>query len=80
MTTLPQLWKRLKKGAPSTPTSPSFVVYLLSCNVGELVTITAAMLMRLPVILRPVHILWLNLVTDAFRHWLLDLNLVNLMP
>ncbi|MGB4391946.1 MAG: cation-translocating P-type ATPase, partial [Bacillota bacterium] len=43
-----------------------FVVYLLSCNVGELVTITAAMLMRLPVILRPVHILWLNLVTDSF--------------
>ncbi len=43
-----------------------FVVYLLSCNMGEIVTITAAMLMRLPVILRPVHILWLNLVTDSF--------------
>ncbi len=43
-----------------------FVVYLLSCNMGEIVTITVAMLMRLPVILRPVHILWLNLVTDSF--------------
>jgi Ca2+-transporting ATPase len=42
-----------------------FVVYLLSCNVGEILTITAAMLLRLPVILRPVHILWLNLVTDS---------------
>jgi Ca2+-transporting ATPase len=43
-----------------------FVVYLLSCNMGEIVAISVAMLLRLPVILRPAHILWLNLVTDSF--------------
>ncbi|HHW19402.1 MAG TPA: cation-translocating P-type ATPase [Firmicutes bacterium] len=43
-----------------------FVVYLLSCNMGEIVAITGSMLMRLPLILQPVQILWLNLVTDGF--------------
>lgn len=58
--------KAIEEGRTIYSNIAKFVVYLLSCNVGELVTITAAMLLRLPVILRPVHILWLNLVTDSF--------------
>ncbi|MGE5484852.1 MAG: cation-translocating P-type ATPase [Ignavibacteriales bacterium] len=42
-----------------------FVVYLLSCNVGEVLTIFASMVANLPIPLRPVHLLWLNLVTDS---------------
>ena len=42
-----------------------FVVYLLSCNVGEILTIFAGMVANLPIPLRPVHLLWLNLVTDS---------------
>ncbi|WP_440059572.1 cation-translocating P-type ATPase [Thermogladius sp. 4427co] len=40
--------------------------YLLSCNLGEVATVFGAELAGLPYILEPVHILWVNLVTDSF--------------
>ena len=40
--------------------------YLLSCNIGEILVLFLAMVFNLPVPLIPVHILWVNLVTDSF--------------
>lgn len=42
-----------------------FVFYLISCNVGEILIIFASMLIGLPLPLLPIHLLWLNLVTDG---------------
>jgi len=42
-----------------------FVYFLLACNVGEILIIFAAMLMGMPIPLRPVQLLWLNLVSDG---------------
>jgi Ca2+-transporting ATPase len=42
-----------------------FVFFLLSCNVGEVLIVFAAMVAGLPLPLRPIHLLWLNLVTDS---------------
>jgi Ca2+-transporting ATPase len=42
-----------------------FVYFLLACNVGELLIIFGAMLSGLPIPLKPVQLLWLNLVSDG---------------
>ncbi|MEI6863124.1 MAG: cation-translocating P-type ATPase, partial [Candidatus Omnitrophota bacterium] len=42
-----------------------FVHYLLSCNAGEILVMFTASLIGLPVPLLPIHILWVNLVTDG---------------
>ncbi len=42
------------------------VQFLLSCNIGEIAVILAAIMIGLPTPLRPIHILWINLVTDSF--------------
>ncbi|MCA8921862.1 MAG: cation-transporting P-type ATPase [Planctomycetes bacterium] len=43
-----------------------FVLYLLSCNLAEIMVIAGASLVGLPLPLLPLQILFLNLVTDVF--------------
>ncbi len=42
-----------------------FIRYLLSCNVGEVLTMFVGMLLSFPVVLLPIQILWVNLATDG---------------
>ncbi|MBE0619885.1 MAG: HAD-IC family P-type ATPase, partial [Burkholderiales bacterium] len=42
-----------------------FVYFLLACNVGEILIIFVSMLLGMPLPLRPVQLLWLNLVSDG---------------
>ena len=39
--------------------------FLLSCNIGEIVALFLAVILRAPLPLLPIHILWVNLVTDS---------------
>ncbi len=43
-----------------------FVFFLMSCNVGEILIIFVSMLFNWPIPLLPIHLLWVNLLTDAF--------------
>ncbi len=39
--------------------------FLISCNIGEIVTLFFATILNYPMPLLPIHILWVNLVTDS---------------
>lgn len=41
------------------------IVFLLSCNIGEIISLFFAILFGWPAPLRPVHLLWVNLITDS---------------
>ncbi|MBN2357218.1 cation-transporting P-type ATPase [candidate division KSB1 bacterium] len=43
-----------------------FVVYLLSCNISEIIVVAVASFIKAPMPLLPLQILFLNLVTDIF--------------
>ena len=43
-----------------------FVYFLLSCNIGEILIIFSAILLNWDIPLLPIHLLWVNLLTDAF--------------
>lgn len=41
------------------------ILFLLCCNLSEVFTVLFALLFRLPAILLPLQILWINLITDV---------------
>jgi P-type Ca2+ transporter type 2C len=42
------------------------IFFLLSCNFGEILLVVGVLLLSLPMPLGPLHLLWLNLITDSF--------------
>lgn len=57
--------KAVREGRRLYENIRKFIKYTMGSNTGEIVTIVLAPLIGLPIPIKPVHILWINLVTDG---------------
>ncbi|MDD5650136.1 MAG: HAD-IC family P-type ATPase [Candidatus Nanoarchaeia archaeon] len=57
--------KAVKEGRRIFDNIKKFINYILSSNLGELLTILISVFLNFPLILLPLQILWINLVTDG---------------
>jgi Ca2+-transporting ATPase len=62
----PTIVRAIREGRVIFGNIRRFVVYLLSCNLSEVMVVGLAVLSALPLPLLPLQILYLNLVTDVF--------------
>lgn len=62
----PSIVEAVKYGRLIFDNIRTFIVYLLSCNLSEILIVAIASFMNLPLPLLPLQILFINMITDTF--------------
>ncbi|HEX6890171.1 MAG TPA: cation-transporting P-type ATPase [Chryseolinea sp.] len=62
----PSIVEAVKYGRLIFDNIRTFIVYLLSCNLSEILIVTIASFLNLPLPLLPLQILFINMITDTF--------------
>jgi Ca2+-transporting ATPase len=70
----PTIVKAIREGRVIFANIRTFVAYLLSCNLSEILVVGVAILSTLPLPILPLQILYLNLVTDVFPAFALAMS------
>lgn len=66
--------KAIEEGRAIYDNIRKFIRYMLSCNLGEVITMTVTAILGFPMPLTPIQILWMNLVTDGLPALALSLD------
>lgn len=67
----------IKEGRSIYDNIKKSIHYLLSCNAGEILTMLLISVFNLPVPFFPIHILWMNIVTDGLPALALGIDVVD---
>lgn len=73
----PSITEAIRQGRGIFTNIRHFVIYLLSCNLSELLVVAGAYLSNLALPLFPLQILFMNMVTDVFPALALGMNRVD---
>ena len=74
--TFSTIMKAVEEGRGIYDNIVKVILYLLSCNIGECLSLLGSMILlsKYPLLLHPIQLLWINVITDTFPAFALGME------